>query len=140
MLWIKAFHIIFVAAWFAGLIYMPRFYVNLALETHPAARARLLQMARKLFRFTSLILIPALGLGGWLWWVAGIGRGPDHGWLHAKLGLVILLIAYHIVCGILLSRFEQGQAPWSALAYRIFNELPMLAFAAIVVLVVVKPF
>ncbi len=140
MLWIKAFHIIFVSAWFAGLIYLPRFYVNLALETHPAARARLLRMARKLYRFTTLISIPAISLGLWLWLGAGIGRGPGHGWLHAKLGLVMLLIAYHMVCGILLTRFEQGRAPRSALGYRIFNELPMLAFAAIVILVVIKPF
>lgn len=140
MLWIKAFHVIFVTAWFAGLIYLPRFYINLALETEPAARARLLLMARKLFRFATLISVPAISFGLWLWLIAGIGRGPGSGWLHAKLGLVFLLIAYHTACGILLIRFEQGRAPRHAPGYRIFNELPMLIFSAIVVLVVVKPF
>src|SRR5260363_37889 len=95
MLWIKAFHVIFVTAWFAGLIYLPP-------ETEPAARARLLLMARKLFRFATLISVPAISFGLWLWLIAGIGRGPGSGWLHAKLGLVFLLIAYHTACGILL--------------------------------------
>src|SRR5260364_309002 len=140
MLWIKAFHVIFVTAWFAGLIYLPRFYINLALETEPAARARLLLMARKLFRFATLISVPAISFGLWLWLIAGIERGPGSGWLHAKLGLVFLLIAYHTACGILLIRFDQGRAPRHAPGYRIFNELPMLIFSAIVVLVVVKPF
>src|SRR5687768_15341228 len=97
MLWIKAFHIVFVAAWFAGLFYLPRIFVNLATvqpDSH-AERERLLMMARKLYRFSSLLMIPALGLGLWLW--LGYFRGSG-GWLHAKLFLVLLAIGYHHAC------------------------------------------
>src|SRR5260364_154096 len=93
MLWIKAFHVIFVTAWFAGLIYLPRFYINLALETEPAARARLPLMARKLFRFATLISVPDRSFGLWLWLIAGSGGGEGSGRLHAKLRRVFVLIA-----------------------------------------------
>ena len=97
MLWIKAFHIVFVASWFAGLFYLPRLFVNLATvpaDSH-AERERLLMMARKLYRFSSLLMIPALVLGLVLWLYYGIGRGPGNYWMHAKLLLVVLVIGYH---------------------------------------------
>ena len=83
MLWVKAFHIVFVASWFAGLFYLPRIYVNLAMVTpgSVAERERLLLMARKLLRFTTMLAVPAVGLGLWLW----LGYGFAGGWLHAKL-------------------------------------------------------
>ncbi|MDE2610712.1 MAG: CopD family protein [Burkholderiales bacterium] len=138
MLWIKAFHIVFVASWFAGLFYLPRIFVNLAMETEAVATQRLLTMARKLYRFMTILAIPALLLGLTLWLYYGIGQGQ--GWLYAKLGIVVLLIAYHHVCGRLLRDFEQGRNRRSHRWFRWFNELPVLGLIAAVVLVVVKPF
>ncbi|MFN5701727.1 MAG: CopD family protein [Betaproteobacteria bacterium] len=141
-LWVKALHIIFVASWFAGLFYLPRLFVNLAMvDPHSTAeRDRLLLMARKLLRFSTLLMVPALLAGVWLWLVVGIGRGPGSGWMHAKLALVLGVGAYHHVCARLLRQFEQGHKARSHTWYRFFNEASVLMFAAIVVLVVVKPF
>ncbi|PAT32198.1 hypothetical protein CLI92_08170 [Vandammella animalimorsus] len=141
-LWTKAFHIVFVSAWFAGLFYLPRILVNLAQvppESH-AERQRLIGMAQRLLRFAALLAIPAIALGLWLWLAEGIGRGPGNGWLHAKLALVALALGYHHGCGVLLRKMVQGQSRRSHTWYRWFNEVSVLLFAAIVVLVVVKPF
>jgi protoporphyrinogen IX oxidase len=141
-LWVKAFHIIFVASWFAGLFYLPRLFVNLALvpADSRAERERLLLMARKLYRFAGLLMGPALVLGVVLWLVYGVGRGSGSGWLYAKLVVVLAATGYHHVCGRLLREFEAGQARRSDRWFRVFNELSVLLFAAAVVLVVVKPF
>jgi putative membrane protein len=136
MLWIKAFHIVFIASWFAGLFYLPRIFVNLALEKETVATARLLLMARKLYRFSSMLMIPAVVLGLWLW----LGYGFKGGWLHAKLALVVLAIGYHHACGSLLKKFENGANVRDHRWYRWFNEVPVVLLVAIVVLVVVKPF
>jgi len=140
MLWIKAFHIVFVASWFAGLFYLPRIFVNLALVEpgSEAERARLLLMARKLLRFTTVLAVPALGLGLWLWLGYGIGRGA--GWMHAKLALVVLAVGYHHGCAVLLRKFEAGAMRRSHVWFRWFNEAPVVLLVAAVVLVVVKPF
>jgi protoporphyrinogen IX oxidase len=146
MLWIKAFHIIFVASWFAGLFYLPRIFVNLALvqadlaNTSPNERLRLLQMARKLLRFTTILALPAIALGLWLWLGYGVGRGPGNGWMHAKLVVVLLAVGYHHGCSVLLRKFEQNTNTRSHVWYRWFNEVPVLLLAAAVILVVVKPF
>ncbi len=142
MLWVKAFHIVFVASWFAGLFYLPRIFVNLALVPPEsiAERQRLLLMARKLLRFTTLLAVPAVAFGLWLWLVYGIGRGPGNGWMHVKLAVVALTLGYHHGCGVLLRRFEAGLNRRSHTWYRWFNELPVLMLVAAVVLVVVKPF
>ena len=142
MLWVKAFHIVFVASWFAGLFYLPRLFVNLAMvpqDSH-AERERLLMMARKLYRFSSLLMVPALALGFVLWLYYGIGKGPGQYWLHAKLLLVLLAVGYHHVCRSILRRFEQFANRRSDRWFRVFNEASVLVFAAMVVLVVVKPF
>jgi putative membrane protein len=138
MLWIKALHIVFVASWFAGLFYLPRIFVNLAMETNPAVNERLLLMARKLYRFMTLLMIPALVLGLWLWLMYGIGQQSI--WLYLKLVLVILLIGYHHICKSLLKKFENGENTHSHIWYRWFNEIPVLGMIAVVILVVVKPF
>lgn len=142
MLWIKAFHIVFIASWFAGLFYLPRIFVNLAMvePASQAERARLLLMARKLYKFMTILAVPALALGLWLWWVYGIGRGPGQGWMHAKLAIVLALIAYHHSCGRLLRKFETGQMQRSHVWFRWFNEVPVLMMVGAVILVVVKPF
>jgi putative membrane protein len=139
-LWAKALHIVFVASWFAGLFYLPRLFVNLAMvpaDGH-AERERLLLMARKLYRFSSLLMVPALALGLWLWLGYGVGKGQ--GWMHAKLLLVVGVIGYHHVCRSLLRSFEQLANKRSHRWFRLFNEASVLLFAAIVILVVVKPF
>ncbi len=141
-LWVKAFHIVFVASWFAGLFYLPRLLVNLALvpaDSH-AERERLLLMARKLYRFATLLMGPALMLGVLLWLAYGVGRGPGNGWLYAKLVVVLAAIGYQHVCGSLLRGFAAGNNRRSDRWYRVFNELSVLLFSAAVVLVVVKPF
>ncbi len=142
MLWVKAFHIVFVASWFAGLFYLPRIFVNLALVPpgSEAERARLLLMARKLLRFTTLLAVPAIVLGAWLWLGYGIGRGPGNGWMHAKLFIVLLVLGYHHACGVLLRKLEAGTLQRSHVWFRWFNEIPVLMLTAVVVLVVVKPF
>jgi putative membrane protein len=138
MLWIKALHIVFVASWFAGLFYLPRIFVNLAMETNPVVNERLLLMARKLYRFMTILMIPALVLGLWLWLLYGIGQQSI--WLYLKLVLVVLLIGYHHVCKSLLKKFENGENTHSHIWYRWFNEIPVLGMIAVVILVVVKPF
>lgn len=140
MLWIKALHIVFITAWFAGLFYLPRIFVNLAEESERVATERLLGMARRLYRFTTMLAIVAVIFGLWLYLIYGIGKGPGNGWMHAKLGLVILVIGYHHACGSLLKKFEHGKNTRSHTWFRWFNEVPVLLLLAIVILVVVKPF
>jgi putative membrane protein len=142
MLWIKSFHIVFVASWFAGLFYLPRIYVNLAMvpaDSH-AERERLLLMARKLMRFTTLLALPAVGFGLALWGVYRIGFGPGNGWMHAKWVVIILALGYHHACGNLLKKFEAGTMQRSHVWFRWFNEIPVVLLLIAVVLVVVKPF
>ncbi len=140
MLWVKAFHIVFVISWFAGLFYLPRIFVNLAMEKEASTIERLLLMARKLYRFMSLLAIPAIALGVWLWLGYGFGRGPGNGWLHAKLLMVVLIIGYHHACGSLLRKFENKRNVRSETWYRWFNEVPVILLLAVVIFVVVKPF
>ncbi len=142
MLWVKAFHIVFVASWFAGLFYLPRIFVNLALVPADsiAERERLLLMAGKLMRFTTVLAVPALGFGLWLWLGYGIGQGPASGWLHLKLVVVVLVLGYHHACGVLLKKFRRGENRRGHVWYRWFNEVPVLLLLAAVVLAVVKPF
>ena len=140
MLWIKALHIVFIASWFAGLFYLPRIYVNLAMvpADSQAERARLLLMAHKLYRFMTVLAVPALVLGLVLWLHYGIGQGQ--GWMHAKLAIVIALLAYHHLCGRLLRGLQSGAVQRSHVWFRWFNEAPVLMMLAAVCLVVVKPF
>jgi putative membrane protein len=142
MLWIKSLHIVFVASWFAGLFYLPRIFVNLAMvpADSQAERKRLLVMARKLFRFMTLVALPALVFGLWLWMVYGIGWGAGNGWMHTKLAVVVLILGYHYGCGMLLKKFERGQNRHGHVWYRWFNEIPVLMLLSAAILVVVKPF
>jgi len=135
MLVVKSLHILFVTSWFAGLFYLPRIFVNLAMDDNPAVRERLLVMARKLYRFMTILMIPALAFGLWLW----LGYGISGGWMHAKLALVVVLIGYHHMCKALLKRFEAGTNTKSHVWFRWFNEVPVLVLLAVVLLVVVKP-
>ena len=136
MLWVKAFHIIFMVSWFAGLFYLPRLFVNHAMTQDAAVAAQLLVMERKLYRFITPWGVLTLATGLWLW----LGYGITGGWLMPKLALVVMLIAYHLYCGKLLGDFTRGHNTRSHVWYRWFNELPVLILLAVVILVVVKPF
>ncbi|OHC67175.1 MAG: hypothetical protein A2045_10645 [Rhodocyclales bacterium GWA2_65_20] len=138
MLWVKSFHIFFVVSWFAGLFYLPRLFVNLAMVAadSPAERERLLLMARKLYKFVTPIGLLAVVFGLWLWF----GFGFAGGWLHAKTALVAVLLGYHFFCGRVLADFAAGRNTRSHVWYRVFNEMPVLLLLAIVILAVVKPF
>lgn len=136
MLWVKALHIVFVTSWFAGLFYLPRLFVNHAMETNPEALSRLMLMEQKLYRFMMPLALLALGFGLWLW----LGYGITGNWLHLKLILVAGLIGYHHFCGKLMRDFAQGRNTHSHIWYRWFNEIPVLILFVVVILVVVKPF
>ena len=136
MLWIKAFHIIFVTSWFAGLFYLPRLFVHHAMVSDDATLERLKLMEHKLYRFMLPLAILAISFGLWLW----IGYGFNGGWLHAKVLLVLVLVAYHLFCGKLVRDFKVGKNRHSHVWYRWFNELPVIVLCFIVILVEVKPF
>lgn len=141
-LWVKTLHIIFVASWFAGLFYQPRILVNLAMvapDSH-AERERLLLMARKLQRFATILMVIALASGLWLWLGYPLWRGPGNGWLHAKLTLVLGVVGFHVMNARLLHTFERAANRRSHVWFRVYNEISVLLFAAIVALVVIKPF
>lgn len=142
MLWIKAFHIIFMVTWFAGLFYLPRLFVYHALASDQTSIGRFKVMQRKLFfgiMTPSAILTLAFGL--WLWLGYGfLGYGFSAAWLNIKLVLVGLLIAYHLWCYKTLLAFRNDANAHSPVFYRWMNELPVLLLVGIVVLVVVKPF
>ncbi len=138
MLWVKSFHIFFVVSWFAGLFYLPRIFVNLAMVPADGAaeRERLLLMAKKLYKFVTPIGLLAVVFGLWLWF----GFGFAGGWLHVKTALVGVLLGYHFYCGRVLKDFVAGRNTRSHVWYRVFNEMPVLLLLTIVILAVVKPF
>ncbi|WP_368649275.1 CopD family protein [Castellaniella ginsengisoli] len=138
MLWVKAFHILFVTSWFAGLFYLPRLYVNLAQADDPAVRATLLGMARRLYRFMTPLGVLALALGLWLWLGYGIGQGQ--GWMHAKLLAVVCLLIFHLACRHHLRALSAGTSRHTHRYFRWFNEIPVLLLLLVLILVVVKPF
>jgi putative membrane protein len=137
MLWIKALHVISVVTWFAALFYLPRLFVYHAQAEDTVSKERFKVMERKLYRGImnpSAVLAVAFGL--WLW----LGWGFAGGWLHAKLALVAVLLAYHAWCGKLLADFKHDRNTKSHVWFRWFNEFPVLILFAVVILVVVKPF
>ncbi|MFA5172428.1 MAG: CopD family protein [Sulfuriferula sp.] len=135
MLWIKALHIIFVASWFAGLFYLPRLFVNHAMVNDAATIAQFKLMERKLYKFMTPLGVLALVFGTWLW----LGYGYTGVWLHIKLALVGVLVAYHLYCGHLVQVFARDENRRSHVFYRWFNELPVLILFVVVFLVVLKP-
>ncbi len=140
MLWVKALHVIFMVAWFAGLFYLPRLFVNLAMTDDEAVRERLLLMANKLYRFIMPWMLLTLVFGLWLLFDYAWAAWSGMWWLHLKLALVLLLIVYHVYCGRLLRAFEAGANRRSHTWYRWFNEAPVVVLFAAVILAIVKPF
>ena len=136
MLWIKALHIIFMVTWFAGLFYLPRLFVYHAMTDDRISHERFIVMERKLYwgiMTPGGVLTILFGL--WLWFAWGFTGG----WLHAKVALTALLVAYHVWCGRLMLDFRAGQNRRSHVWFRWFNEAPTLVLFAAVILVVVKP-
>lgn len=140
ILWLKAFHVIFMVAWFAGIFYLPRLFVNHAETKSLEVAEHLKGMEKRLLYFVTPFAILTVLLGitiiyqyGFAWFVAAK-------WLHIKVTLVILLLAYHAYCFKLVSTFKQDKNIRSGRFYRLFNELPVLTLFAIIILVYVKPF
>ncbi len=137
MLWVKALHIIFMVTWFAGLFYLPRLFVYHATANDAPSMDRFKIMERKLFYG---IMTPGAVLtivfGVWLW----LGYGISGTWLHAKLAIVLMTVAYHLWCWKLLTAFKLDRNMRTHVWYRVFNEVPVLFLIATVILVVVKPF
>lgn len=136
-LWTKTLHIVLITSWFAGLFYLPRIFVNLADEKNPEVYARLLGMANRLFRFMTILAVPAVLLGITLWMHFKIGAGE--GWMHAKLLFVILVIGYHHMCWSVLKKFRKETNTHSGKWYRWFNEAPVILLLVVTALVVIKP-
>jgi len=138
MLVVKTLHLWMVISWFAGLFYLPRIFVNLAMvpADSVAERDRLLLMAGKLYRFMTPLGVLAVVTGFWLW----LGYGFAGGWLHAKLALVAMLALYHWHCGRVLRQFKGGGNGKSHVWFRFYNELPVIVLLVVLYLVVLKPF
>ena len=139
MIWIKALHVFFVIAWFAGIFYLPRIFVNLAMVDDDKVYDHLLVMARKLYKFTNLISVFAIVLG-----IVLIVFNPSYylsqAWMHAKLTLVVLIIGYFHVCGAYLKKFEKRSNSKGHVFYRWFNEAPVIVLLLICLFVIAKPF
>ena len=136
MLWVKAFHIIFMVTWFAGLLYLPRLYVYHSQCADDAGHERFCVMEKKLFIIMSIGAVFTIIFGMWLL----IAYGFSGGWLHAKLMLVFGLVLYHLFCLRINFKFKAKQNRWSHKSFRWFNEVPAIFLIAIIILVVVKPF
>lgn len=138
-LWIKAFHLIAVVTWFAGLFYLPRLFVYHAQSEDSVSNERFKIMERKLYRGIMLpSMVLAIGLGLWLLMLMPVWM--TQGWMHAKLTLVLALLVYHFTCAAMVKRFAADRNTRSHVFYRWFNEAPVLVLVGVVILVVVKPF
>lgn len=141
MLWLKALHLIFMVTWFAGLFYLPRLYVYHAMSSDQTSLDRFKIMERKLFfgiMTPGAILTVLFGVS--LIHSVGMAAYAGQGWLHAKLGLIFLLVVYHIWCGKLLFDFKHDRNRHSHVWYRWFNEVPVVFLIVIIILAVVRPF
>ncbi len=140
MLWLKALHLIAMVAWFSGLFYLPRLFVYHAMTTDEPGNERFKVMERKLYRgITTPAMIATLIFGFWL-----LGLHLEfylaQGWMHAKLVLLAILVAYHFICGRMVRRFRDDDNRHSHVFYRWFNEFPVLLLIGIIILAVVRPF
>ncbi|MDT4290792.1 protoporphyrinogen oxidase HemJ [Methylomonas sp. MO1] len=141
MLWLKALHLIFMVTWFAGLFYLPRLFVYHAMSDDSISNERFKVMERKLYYgimtpgmiCTFIFGVWMLGDYAWMLYSAS-------GWLHLKLGLLGLLVVYHLFCGKWLLDFKYDRNRHSHVYFRWINEIPVLFLVAIVLLAVVKPF
>jgi len=140
-LWPKALHLFFMVAWFAGIFYLPRLFVNHAATTdEPLLDERFRMMERKLYRFITPWMALTILFGLWMLWAGAWSAYSGMMWLHLKLLLVGLLVGYHFWCGALVKAFAEGRNRHSERWFRWFNELPVFLLLAIVLLASLKPF
>ncbi|MCJ8318955.1 MAG: CopD family protein [Colwellia sp.] len=140
LLWLKAFHVIFMVAWFAGIFYLPRLFVNHAETQSTDVSEQLKGMEKRLLYFITPFAILTVLLGGAIIYFYGYAWFVAAKWLHIKLTLVIFLLVYHGYCFKLVSTFQQDKNTRSGKFYRLFNEIPVLTLFAIIILAYVKPF
>jgi putative membrane protein len=141
MLWLKALHLIFMVTWFAGLFYLPRLFVYHAMSDDAISHERFKVMERKLYYgITTPGMIATLIFGIWMLIDYAWALYSHSGWLHAKLGLLFLLVIYHLMCGKWLNDFKHDRNQRSHVYYRWMNEVPVLFLVGIIILAVVKPF
>jgi len=140
MIWVKALHLIFMVAWFAGLFYLPRLFVNHAMAEEPEVRNRLAVMETKLYRFVTPWMVLVLIFGAWLIidyaWLAYAHML----WLKIKIFLIAILVVYHFYCGKIIRELASNNSQRSHIWYRWFNEFPVVILFAVIILSVVKPF
>ncbi len=139
-MWLKSLHIFFMVAWFAGLFYLPRIFVNHAMIDDEATSHRFKIMERKLYRFTTPWMILTVVFGLWMLYDYAWAAYGSMLWLHIKLKLVVILIAYHLWCGQIVKTFAEDKNTRSHVWYRWFNEMPVFLLLAIVLLTGLKPF
>jgi len=137
-LWLKAFHIIFMVTWFAGLFYLPRLFVYHAMAEDAATREHLKLMERKLYRFVTPLMWLMLGFGLWLIYINGWNWFTVQSWLQIKLVLVAILMGFHFYCGKIVNDLRDDRKIKTHVFYRWFNEVPVLFLFAIVILAVIK--
>jgi len=140
ILWLKAFHVIFMVAWFAGIFYLPRLFVNHAETSSTEVAQQLKGMEKRLLYFITPFAIFTVLLGLILIYTYGTAWFVIAKWLHIKLVLVILLLIYHGYCFKLVNIFQQDNNTHSGKFYRIFNEIPVLLLFAVIILAYIKPF
>lgn len=140
VLWIKSFHLIFVIMWYAGLLYLPRLFVYHAMSEDTISIERFKVMERKLFAITTIGGLGALIFGLWLLLGYAWQAYASSLWLPLKLALVLVLVAFHVLCGKLMLEFRNDRNRHGHRFYRILNEIPAVILVAVVILVVVKPF
>ena len=140
ILWVKALHIAFMVAWFAGIFYLPRLFVYHAMTNQPAIDEQFKVMERKLLYFVTPFAILTLVFGVVLITAYGSAWFAASGWMHTKLLLVTLLYVYHGYCFKLLADFKNNRNQRSHRFYRVFNEVPVLILFAVIILAVVKPY
>jgi len=141
MLWAKAFHIIFMVTWFAGLFYLPRLFVYHTMAKDPISNERFKIMERKLYygiMAPGAVITVAFGIT--LIFINGWATYANTGWMHTKLALIIILIGYHLYCGRLLKAFKEDRNQHSHVFYRWFNEFPVLILISVIILAVTKPY
>lgn len=140
MLWVKSFHLFFMVAWFAGLFYLPRIFVNHAMIEDKATSEQFKLMERKLYKFTTPWMILTLVFGIWMLYDYAWAAYGSQLWLHIKLALIIGLVGYHHWCGRIVKTFAEDRNTRSHVWYRWFNEIPVVFLLAIVLLAGLKPF
>ncbi len=140
MLWLKAFHLIFMVAWFAGLFYLPRIFVNHAMTDNRETSEHFKIMERKLYRFVGPWMVLTLVFGIWMLYDYAWAAYGKMMWLHIKLSLIGILVIYHFYCGKLVKDFANDANRHSHVWYRWFNEIPVLILFAVILLASLKPF